>query len=298
MQPTIVIGYDGLDGGDDALALGADLARLTRGRLIAVYVLRHVTGRTADIAQRLLRRPEADDGALELAVQVADATADGLAAVATEHEATAIVVGSSDRGGPGRVLAGGTPERLLHGAPCPIGLAPRGYTAGERGIRTIGVAYDGRPPARAALKVAAEIADRVRAELHVIVVSGAPISMVVPSQLDAEERAAPIDPERDQNDTRLHDVIDRLVAPGATIVPETLEGFPEPLLEARSRGLDLLVLGTRGHGPIGRTLLGSVATHLVHTAHCPLLVVPRGARRVEAAPAGDRPGVYGRRDGV
>lgn len=278
MEPTIVIGYDGHDGGDDALALGTDLARLTGARLIPVYVLRQVAGRTADIAQRLLRRSEASGDALELAVQVADSPADGLAAVAAAHRATAVVVGSSERGGLGRVLIGGTPERLLHEASCPVGLAPRGHAAGEHEIRTIGVAYDGRPPARAALKVAAGIADRVRAELHVIVVSGAPISMVVPSQLAAEEYAALIDAERDQDEARLHDVVDTLVAPGATIVPETLEGFPEPLLEERSRGLDLFVLGTRGHGPVGRALLGSVATHLVHTARCPLLVVPRGAR--------------------
>ncbi|HST42547.1 MAG TPA: universal stress protein, partial [Conexibacter sp.] len=115
----------------------------------------------------------------------------------------------------------------------------------------------------------------VRASLHVIVVSGAPVAMVVPSQLAAEEYTALIDAERDQDEARLREVVDTLVAPGATIVPETLDGPAGPVLEARSRDLDLLVLGTRGHGPVGRALLGSVATHVVRTAHCPLLVVPR-----------------------
>jgi nucleotide-binding universal stress UspA family protein len=38
----------------------------------------------------------------------------------------------------------------------------------------------------------------------------------------------------------------------------------------------LLVLGSRGYGPLRRVLLGSVSTALVRSAPCPLIVTPRG----------------------
>ena len=34
----------------------------------------------------------------------------------------------------------------------------------------------------------------------------------------------------------------------------------------------LLISGTRGMGTIRRTILGSVSDHVVHHAHCPVLV--------------------------
>jgi len=38
---------------------------------------------------------------------------------------------------------------------------------------------------------------------------------------------------------------------------------------------DLLMVGSRSYGPFARTLLGSVSSTLIHTAPCPVLVVPR-----------------------
>ncbi len=38
----------------------------------------------------------------------------------------------------------------------------------------------------------------------------------------------------------------------------------------------ILVVGSRGYGPLRRVLLGSVSTQLVKSAPCPVLVVPRG----------------------
>ena len=41
--------------------------------------------------------------------------------------------------------------------------------------------------------------------------------------------------------------------------------------------MDLLVVGSRGYGPLRRVLLGSVSSELMHSAPCPVMVVPRTA---------------------
>ena len=61
--------------------------------------------------------------------------------------------------------AGTTAERLLHGAPCAVAVAPRGYRSGP--IRRIGVAYNGSPEAEAALHAAEALAVELRAALTV-----------------------------------------------------------------------------------------------------------------------------------
>jgi universal stress protein A len=46
---------------------------------------------------------------------------------------------------------------------------------------------------------------------------------------------------------------------------------------ARSKRVDVLVLGTHGRTGLARFFLGSVATRVLATAHCPVLTV-RGSR--------------------
>lgn len=43
---------------------------------------------------------------------------------------------------------------------------------------------------------------------------------------------------------------------------------------AKEAGADLIVIGTRGQGPIKGLLLGSVTQRLLHVAPCPVLAVP------------------------
>jgi nucleotide-binding universal stress UspA family protein len=62
-----------------------------------------------------------------------------------------------------------------------------------------------------------------------------------------------------------------------------LHGDPaRALAEEAGKGIDLMVLGSRGYGPVGRVLLGGVSTALVRMAPCSLLIVPRSV-----APVGD-----------
>ena len=49
------------------------------------------------------------------------------------------------------------------------------------------------------------------------------------------------------------------------------------LLVERSHDLDLLVIGSRGYGPLHSVLLGGVSGRVIRDAACPVIVVPRGA---------------------
>jgi nucleotide-binding universal stress UspA family protein len=60
--------------------------------------------------------------------------------------------------------------------------------------------------------------------------------------------------------------------PGVTIESLVAEGHPAPILVEESRGADLLVVGSRGHGEFSGMLLGSVSEHCVTNAYCPVVV--------------------------
>lgn len=50
---------------------------------------------------------------------------------------------------------------------------------------------------------------------------------------------------------------------------------------ARKVGADLIVVGTRGHGPVAGLLVGSVTQRLLHVAPCPVLAVPGAKQRAK-----------------
>ena len=57
------------------------------------------------------------------------------------------------------------------------------------------------------------------------------------------------------------------------IETRVIEGRPAATLVEESRGADLLVVGSRGHGGFTELLLGSVSHQCAHHAECPVLIV-------------------------
>lgn len=57
------------------------------------------------------------------------------------------------------------------------------------------------------------------------------------------------------------------------VEPRVVEGAPAPVLVEESRGADLLVVGSRGHGGFAQLLLGSVSQQCAHHAECPVVIV-------------------------
>ena len=50
---------------------------------------------------------------------------------------------------------------------------------------------------------------------------------------------------------------------------------------AFDEGAEMIVVGTRGHGKLRRTILGSVSDYVVHHAHCPVVTVRKDCQTKE-----------------
>jgi nucleotide-binding universal stress UspA family protein len=69
------------------------------------------------------------------------------------------------------------------------------------------------------------------------------------------------------------------------VEPHAALGYPAEELSLYSASLDLLVVGSRSYGPVGRLVHGSTAQQLARTARCPLLVMTRASREADATAA-------------
>lgn len=141
--------------------------------------------------------------------------------------------------------------------------------AGTESVRRIVVGVDGSPSSLAALNWAARYAEASGAVLEVVTswqwpnTFGAPL--VVPAGYDPDADARAVLEQALRAVRQTH--------PGLVIRPTVVQSHPAPALVEASRGADLLVVGSRGHGEFAGMLLGSVSEHCVANAHCPVLVL-------------------------
>jgi nucleotide-binding universal stress UspA family protein len=56
-----------------------------------------------------------------------------------------------------------------------------------------------------------------------------------------------------------------------------LSGDPPEAIASAAKDLDLLIVGSRGYGPVRRVLLGGFSARVIRSAPCPVLVLPRAA---------------------
>jgi nucleotide-binding universal stress UspA family protein len=288
MFSTIVVGVDARAGGRDALALATQLSATFASRLVAVhaYPYDYFVGRgdsSFDAAMHGAAQKALDDELERAGVDAQaivtpdDSPARALHRLATRTGAELIVVGSAHRGPVGRVLAGDVTASALHGAPCAVLVAPRGYASDGHELRTIGVGFDGSPESRAALELARWIAEATGARMRIIdvVVPPDPGSPLASYHLDWAELS---NAKRAGAEDRLEPILAEL---GDMATGDVAFGDPATELLEEAAHLDLLVTGSRGYGPARRLMLGSTSTKLVHDARCPVLVLPRGARAGE-----------------
>jgi nucleotide-binding universal stress UspA family protein len=279
MFNRVLVGVDGAQGGRDAIALAKQLTAHTRKLTLAHIYPYHadppVRGYDDDeVAQIIQARQLLQDASDEADVDtrlrwaMGKSPGRGLHDLAEAMQADLLVVGSTRRGTLGRVLIGDDPRAALEGAPCGVAIAPSGYASRSTPIRRVGVGYDGSADSERALIAARALAAEVRASLAALEVVVFPAyALSGPLAGDAVTVAHLVDQARER------------VASLGDLEPHATAGKAAEELAAWSQSLDLLVVGSRGFGPIGRLVHGSTSLELTRHARCPLLVLPRTARQ-------------------
>jgi nucleotide-binding universal stress UspA family protein len=282
MFKTIVVGVDGREGGRDALSLAARLALLDGGELVAVralpfdyYVSRAGSPPYASLAEHDAKRQlEADLANVGVAARMHifgdQSPARALQRVAESERADVIVVGATHHGRVGRAFDDDA-VATLHGSSRPVAVAPRGFAKQAwKPVERIGVGFDGGAEAKQAFALAADIAREGGATIVVWSVVGPPVNYADFSAYDHDwlERA---------KQTASADVDELLAGAEVDGSGEVVVGTPDEELAQLSADVDLLVVGSRAWGPVRRVMIGSTAASLTHRAHCPVLVLPRGA---------------------
>lgn len=289
----IVVGIDGSRHSRDAIGLAQAILGSCEGSLTVAFVYPHsvlpdgaygAVGSPSprSAAERYVRRSIEGVRVSASACAIEDASpAHALHELARETAADMIVVGSSHRGVVGRALLGDGGAQTVHWSPCPVALAPSGWRT-ARELAVIGVAYDGSPESRQAVACAEPIARGSSAMIRLVHVIEPPAAALTakPSLTDwPAYHAARTRDARDVVDPMLSLLGDRGDA-------EIRVGHTVEELVAACEHLDLLIVGSRGRGPLRRVFAGSTAMGLLRAATCPVIVVPR-ADPAEHGEAGD-----------
>ncbi len=175
-----------------------------------------------------------------------------------------IVVGSTHRGPLGRVLPGTVADRLLAGAPCPIAVAPNGYREQDHAFESIAVAYDGSAESKLALALATELATATGGSVALIVVADPHEALnVAPGAggwAGMVSTAEGVEHERRRMQTLLDDALGSIPdgIPAAGEVTTDID--PASVILTASGDADLLLIGSRGYGPVKRVLLGGASS--------------------------------------
>jgi len=278
MFKKVLVGSDGRSGGRDAIALAGrlldsdgeiTLVRVFSGALTPSHAI--TPGLVAEERERALEGIEKDrsDAGIEANVMACEGVSPGrvLHEVAEQQGADLLVLGSCHRGAFGRSLLGDDTRESLNGAPCAVAVAPGGYADRPAPFATIGVGYDGSTESRAALDLAREIAAPTGARIELRQVLHFPTyiytGLIPPVGEGIDEIVRDADAEMKKIEG---------------VEAKAEYGLPGEDLASFSREVDLLIVGSRGYGPVGRLIHGSTSNYLQRHARGPLIVLPRAGR--------------------
>jgi len=142
------------------------------------------------------------------------------------------------------------------------------------------LATDASEDAQKAAQIASDIANNSGSELHVLYVGNTKDFHIAPgAEQTFSPRTGSYGEIREQAEKTLEEAVRQVEETGGTVAQAHLRmGDPddEILRFSEEQGeFGLLVMGSRGLGPVKRRLMGSVSESVVRHAHCPVLVARR-----------------------
>ncbi len=267
MFKNVLVGVDGRPSGHDAIALARRLMD-PYGKLTLVFAQDSEVAEDLEDSQKLLEQERAAaDVEADLESVVASSPGRGLHQQAEKQSADLLVVGSCRRSAFGRTMLGDDTRAALNGAPCAVAIASVGLAERHEPIAKIGVGYNRSQESVAALALARELAAPTGATIHPLEVVSIPTAAY--GGLIAPAIGESIEALIQEAKSRMEQM------PG--VQGRAAYGLTGEELAAFSEEMDILVVGSRGYGPVRRLVLGSTSDYLERHARCPLLVLPRVA---------------------
>ena len=141
------------------------------------------------------------------------------------------------------------------------------------------VATDGSREAELAATTATDLVERTGSELHLVYVGHMPPLFYESPEdwtLDLDLQSRMKERAEEKAGKRLDEQVRRVREAGGEVVGAHARlGSPDAEIVglAEELGAGLIVLGSRGLGPLRSALMGSVSHSVVRHAHCPVLVV-------------------------
>jgi nucleotide-binding universal stress UspA family protein len=276
MFKNVLVGVDGGPHGRDAVALASRLidpaGKLTLAHIRdgGTHAARSVTAGVPigarEESQQILER-ERDEAHVEAELVRVEASSPGrgLHEQAEDQKADLLVVGSCSHGAFGRVMLGDDTRGALNGASCAVAIAAVGYAQQPNPIADVGVGYDGSQESEAALAVARQLAARTDATVQALEVVSLPTYAYTGLMLPASGESL---------DVMLQEATERMKGL-PDVRARAIYGIPGEELAAFGGTLDILIVGSRSYGPLGRVVHGSTSDYLQRHVRCSLLVLPR-----------------------
>jgi nucleotide-binding universal stress UspA family protein len=231
-----------------------------------------------DLATRRLRDAAAALGAPRCTSEIRHGrTADEIARAAKELHADLVVVGKHSRRRGIIARLGSTAEEIVRSSRIPVLLVTEPADAEPR---TLLAAVNDSHVAPWVVQWARFLAERFDASVTAIHVVGASVFTSALADVDAGGEAAGTTPARatDEPLRTADDWLSRLAGHDANRRPlhvDVMFGDPaEEIIAAATRlDADMIVMGSRGMGRLGSAILGSVASAVLRSAPCPVLVI-------------------------
>ena len=295
MVARVLVGVDGSDGSRRALrwAIGEAAARYGTVQPVMIWQSAYDMGETyvpveeakfVEAAREHLMESVAEVAGENPTVEIDPLVLEGdPAQILCERsgEVDLLVVGSRGYGDFAGLLLGSVSSKCAHHSRCPVVIVSKS----DQGYRDLGqvgrilVAVDGSEGSRSALRWAIAEAAVRGASVDALSVwhdpYGGDMSLEFEAPYFRRDRFATLEHARELLTLTISEAGRD---PAVEIDPLVLQGDPAQILCEHSGDVDLLVVGSRGHGGFSRLMLGSVSSKCAHHSRCPVVIVPKEAR--------------------